>query len=488
MNERLWILYTKLNQKEQEALKRAFSEAPTMQRLIAFLAKAKGPFQSPKAVRAIYTEDLEEVDFPQLTNRFYKLRQQLVQWLLRELIGHTEVLAPAMQELVYIRSLFLANRYGLVIPLLERLVADCETDNLFEVLPEALSLWLRSLQSVHPEATESIQDLEERLGTALTLQSDWQQALYQDRLAYRAAQYSKAVQRLKRLAHKHKNYPRFKLLYHFTAFLRGAFQREMAKKNNNAISRHLNNLKDYQAEYPDMPVLYYEPYHKERSRWILYIAEAALLFLQRQYPQAEALLARRAKEMQAQPEVPAQASEAMFTNSSHIYLSAGKIQEAEAQLQELLHFQSQQKLEERMETTYSSLANLYVYAYPQLPCKQYQSLDAILNEYVAQFEAVKDELRAAGNQAIRVNLAVIMGEYEKAWDLWQKQAGILEMFRYYGITKDPSCFYEALAKGDQPALEAQKPHWQESLEESTNPGAQQFYAWILRVMQHYPSV
>lgn len=485
MNERLWILYAQLDEQARTKLQSTFTDAPVMQRLIGFLEETEGAFQSPKAVRAIYAEELEQTDFAQLTNRYYKLRQQLVQWLLRELIGHVEVLPSAAQELVYIRHLFLQNRYDLAIPLLKTLVAECEAQNLFEILPEALSLWLRSLQAIRGDALSEIQALEERLGKALDLQSDWQKALYQDRLAYRAAQYSQAVQRLKRLARKHKEYPRFRILYHFTAFNRGAFQREMAKKNSNVISRHLNSLRSYQAQYPDMPAVYYEPYYKERSRWILYMAEAALLFLQRRYKEAEQLLNRRAEEMQAQPEVPEQASEALFSNSSNIYLSAGKIKEAEEQLQALLDFQLKQNLNQQIESTYSNLANLYIYAFPQLPCKQYKSLDTILEGHVEAYEAAGDSLQVAGSQVIRINLAVIMGEYQKAWDLWRGNEDLLDMFTHYGVNEDPSSFYQALAAKDKSVLEAQVEHWQCILDESTNPGAQQFYAWILRVIERY---
>lgn len=487
MNQRLWILYQQLDKKGKQKLQESFADAPVMQRLIDFLNACSSDFQTPKAVRSIYAAAVPDTDFAQLTNRFYKLRKQLLQWLLRELIGHVEILPAAAQELVYIRHLFLQNRYRLVVPLLERLAAECEIQNIFELLPEVLSLWLRSLQSVQPEDLPAIEKLERRLGEALDLQANWQKALYQDRLAYRAAQYPEALSRLKRLAQKYKAYPRFRLLYHFTAFVRGAFQLEMAKKNSNAISRHLNNFKAYRAEQPNMPVLYYEPYYQERSRWRLYIAEAALLFLQRQYPEAAQILHQRAEEMKALPDLPAQASEALYRNSAHIYLAAGAIREAEEQLQQLLDFQTQQNLNSALETTYSDLANLYIYAFPQLLCKQYKSLDTILEGYVHNFRKKNAPLKAAGNQAIRVNLAVVTGRYEKAWLLWQAEEHLFEVFQHYGVNYDPSPFYQALAEEDLSSLNQQEDQWQEQLVASKNPGAQQFYSWVLRVIEYYRS-
>ena len=105
MNEELFLLFCEMNSASRTALDHAFSKSPKMLQLINFLKKSEKTFKTPKAINTVYSEELDTIAYPTLINRFYKLRQQLIEWLYHYLKKTENYSSKEEQSLNFIRYL-----------------------------------------------------------------------------------------------------------------------------------------------------------------------------------------------------------------------------------------------------------------------------------------------------------------------------------------------------------------------------------------------
>ena len=111
MNEELFLLFCEMNLDSRKVLDQAFSKSPKMLQLVNFLKTIKTPFKTPKAIHVIYSAELDSVEYAKLINRFYKLRQQLIEWLYHYLKKTENYTSKEEQRLNFIRYLVNKNQF-----------------------------------------------------------------------------------------------------------------------------------------------------------------------------------------------------------------------------------------------------------------------------------------------------------------------------------------------------------------------------------------
>ena len=146
MNEELFLLFCEMNSASRTVLNHAFSRSPKMLQLINFLETSKTAFKTPKAIHVVYSEELDTVEYSKLINRFYKLRQQLIEWLYHYLKKTENYSSKEEQSLNFIRYLVNENQFKTALDKALKLEKYCRKLNLFELLPGVLNMIIYARQ------------------------------------------------------------------------------------------------------------------------------------------------------------------------------------------------------------------------------------------------------------------------------------------------------------------------------------------------------
>ena len=165
MNKEVKYLIDALSAKQKKQLKKDFENAPKMLVYINLLENNK-TISTYKAINHIYELDIDDIDNTILTNRFYKLRQKLRIQLLEYSKNNATWIISEEQELIQLRFLVLQNKYTLALKRLQSLEKKCWEKNIFEILPEILSLILRCLHAFTHIDTKDYQLYLEKLELA----------------------------------------------------------------------------------------------------------------------------------------------------------------------------------------------------------------------------------------------------------------------------------------------------------------------------------
>jgi hypothetical protein len=278
MNREIRHLYNSLNAASKTQLRVDFEQAPKMLRYIDLL-ETNQLIPTTKAVNYIYKGVLSTVAHQVLVNRFYKLRTKMRLWLLKQLKNNPICFIPEEQEFALLRWMVVKNEQQYAYEQLLVLEERCWTNNLFELLPEVLSLlqrsahacdiWDRKMELVYVEKVDLANELRYHF------QRINNQLFY---LKNNLDQYKAVLDSIRRRIKAYRAYPRFALLYHFIAFIIGVYGRDLVQQKGHALTRHLNSFRNLRKKYPSMPVSDVEPYYQERLEASFYPKEAVFWF------------------------------------------------------------------------------------------------------------------------------------------------------------------------------------------------------------------
>lgn len=292
MNTIIKHLYTELPIANKKQVYLDFQQSPKML-LYLDLLEGSQKISTQKAVATIYKEERELVDDKVLINRFYKLRSKLHLYLLNQIKDHPNSLTKEEKELAFLRLLVLKNEHQDAMKKLKVLEQKCWDDNLFELLPEVFRLIKSAMHAYQPSNREILDYIKKAdLAAELLYNLQW----FQNQITGFSANYytvndDKSLQdyykstmnKMRRKSKVFKDFPRFTLIYHYTAFCIGCQLGAVTAAISNILSRHLNKLRELLEQYPNMPMNIYVPHHRLANLDFTYLQEA-MYWYNRQKP------------------------------------------------------------------------------------------------------------------------------------------------------------------------------------------------------------
>lgn len=289
MNEELYYLYRDLPPLQQQHIQEIFQKSQKMQLLIEILEEKGKALTTVQAVNFIYKEELAHTHFKVLTNRFYKLRKELKDWLLQQLKHSPVCFTKEEQELLYLRQLVITNEYTAAYEKLLELEQHCWKLNLFELLPEIIELKIRSLQyTYNPDIELQSKALEGyQLANDLLLLLNQMKAIGFEKSFDFSFEQDADLQKLQKNIRPYKAYPRFKMTYHNICFSKGFAKIDA---NRQLLSRHLNSYKKLKAAHPAIPSGFYERHYQDKDFLYFSIKEASYYTNMNAHKKALALL------------------------------------------------------------------------------------------------------------------------------------------------------------------------------------------------------
>ena len=377
MNEELFLLFCEMNLDSRKVLDQAFSKSPKMLQLINFLKTIETPFKTPKAIHVIYSEELDAVEYAKLINRFYKLRQQLIEWLYHHLKKTENYTSKEEQRLNFIRYLVNKNQFKKALEKGLKLEKHCRKLNLFELLPGVLNMIIYARQCIFLGGEKALIAAEKDLLEAI----EWHQVLeklhYYHQRSYRVSNeedYQEILKAVRKLIAPYKHLPRFALLYHYIAFSKGCMVLGNVQKATNALMRHLNKLEAILEENPKMPMVFTKAYYTQMDPYNLLLLKAVFYFYRGQFNESAKALRERDRIETANPNLPYPISESEIRNTISILIASKQYRLALKKWEQLVAFYQKSEKEERMELALLEKANIYFFQYPKVQKKDLLSL------------------------------------------------------------------------------------------------------------------
>ncbi|BDS14328.1 hypothetical protein [Aureispira anguillae] len=377
MNHEIKHLYEGLEPLRRKNIRMFFQQAPKMLLYIDLLEQG-GNANTNKAVNYIYSEELTTTSRNILINRFYKLRTKIRLWLLTQLKNSPICLTPEEQELAFLRLMVIKNEHVYAVEQLKALEQRCWENNLFELLPELLQLMLRAMHACEVSDKEERQNYLTKLEEAIELEHLLQKMKYYINYLYANIQdYNLIIDRIRRQTKNLKHYPRFVMLYHFIAFSAGVFREDLVKKTSNAITRHLNQFNQLKKTYPLMPILDFEPFHREKIDIHFCMKEATFWYYKNNPKKSYHSIKRRQQLLQDYPDLYTRSSEAELHNLIYFCLNAEEYTTALVYIDELKAYQAA-NFYDRLDNPYFSY-ELIVYV-NLFPTKQHPNPAEIIDQ------------------------------------------------------------------------------------------------------------
>lgn len=262
MNKYIYESFKKLNDAEQSTLIHRFKDSPTVARFIEFIKKADVPnFKTTNAINSIYVKEKDKTDFRILENRYFKLRKKLADELEQmQKADFTRLQTDEEQRFLNARHLIASENKELAYKLLVLLEKECWEKNIFELLPSIIDQLIFCNQSFN--RLENNKSLFIRQKDAIVLLCDMNilgmtaRKIYEIHYTNGVEHIAKDLLILRKLASKHKQYPRFLLCYyHIAAYYKLGSANAYDEKT---ISRNLTAYKRLQRKHPMIPLMQYK--------------------------------------------------------------------------------------------------------------------------------------------------------------------------------------------------------------------------------------
>jgi hypothetical protein len=261
MNKYIYESYRKLNEAERATLIHRFKDSPTVVRFIDFIKRTDTPnFKTVSAIDSIYKEEKNKTEFRILENRFFKLRKKLADELgQNQQVDRTRLQTSEEQRFLDARHLVSSENKELAYKQLVSLEKECWEKNIFELLPSVIDQLIFCNQSFNRFENNKALFLRQEIAIGLlrdiNILGMTTRRIYETHFTKGVDHIKKDLQVIRKLATKHREYPRFLLCYyHIAAYYKlGSEERDDA-----TISRHLTAYKKLQRKYPMIPLMQYK--------------------------------------------------------------------------------------------------------------------------------------------------------------------------------------------------------------------------------------
>lgn len=368
MNEELYLLMNEVNTEGANSVEYAFGNSSRMLRFIEFLKSLEGTFKTQKAISIIYKEEVGVVDYKKLINRYYKLRQELMEWLYNYLKKTEHHSSKEEQQLNFIQYLISKNQFKEALDRLAKLEEECRALNIIELLPNIIEHILHCKQAFFlGESLDLTLDCE-RLWKAISCHQDLQKLNYYHIIAYEAKSseaYKDLLSKIKRLISSHKTMPRFEMIYRYTAFLRGMTLPEIVENSSNALMRHLNRFEELRKQYPKIPGTDLKVHNVKLMTYNILVIKSVFFYNRGKFNKAAQAVLEQNKLRKANPNVPFAISASVLKNSLIFLATNRQYKAALHQWDELSAFLVKHEQFDRLKFIAYDKAMIYFFQFPE---------------------------------------------------------------------------------------------------------------------------
>lgn len=332
MNEELYMLFGEMNQEGMKAVEYAFKRSSKMFRFVLFLRDLETTtFKTQKAISVIYKEELGKIDYKKLINRYYKLRQELIKWLYNYFKKIDKISTEEEQSLNFIQYLMNKNQYKDALEQLQELELKCMELNIFELLPTIMGnimtcLWSSDFSIVKRSNQAIIEEYLDKQQKAVVWNHDLQRIQYLKNVLQESEgieDFQQTLGKIRRIIKKHPEFPRFVMVYHYNAFVKGTMNTAVLNTASNAILRHLNQLEKLRKQYPKIPLLKLQREGAKVDDYSILAVKATIFCSQGQFAKSAAAVKEKDILSKKNPELPFKISASMLKNDL-IFLSANQ--------------------------------------------------------------------------------------------------------------------------------------------------------------------
>lgn len=390
-------------------LKDVFRQSPLMLRFVEFLGKQqKENFSTAEAVCYVYEIKKNDSDYAVYENRFYKLRKKLNESFREQESVQTDKIPGEQQQMNEARMLSDNGKFKEAQLLLEKTEKQCWQNNVFEILPDAVDRLIQMNQVLN--TIEKNKSLHKKYSRAITLYADLMDAknivrqIYEVNLEKGIGATDSLYNRLAKLVVKHRTYPRFKLLYNFTAaYYKTAARDQDYIQKTHVINRHITAAKQIMRDYPDIPAIYYTQGFQANQYYRLIEIQAFSYFNALRFREAaEVMLELYDKVTEKKSKFINMKNEVFFTNAIHILAYGGQLDEALRAVEDYRLFVTENRLHEKLTNVYCEAANVHSLMYPAKSRYDADFLIKQVDKYIAQ--QPKERLHLGHGQLLKIRL------------------------------------------------------------------------------------
>lgn len=417
MNKLLIDKFQQLDLSNKEKLFKKIKYSDKINKLLNFIEKnGTRNFNSLEAVKYIYEKELEDVSITVLQNRYFKLRKKTLDEL-DSLNENTSFKNINKEEdaLYYCKNLVRKNDHTTAVKEFHALAKECWKKNIFELLPDiyhSLS-YCNQVLNDHAENNKIFKLFKN--GNFLVNELRKQQLLSKQAYHFCVTKGFPATRnylyKMRQIADRNSEYPRFKLNYHFSSFTLGiiSFGNKL-----HASARHFNELQKLRNKNPDIPILNFEPEHKMTTEYYLQISKASFEYFRGDLEQSHEAMIKSWGIMEGNPILKKRKSENHYRNKMHIEIACEKFKEAVKTCHELLEYQREQKKYDNQLLAYAEMAQVYVYSYPLKIIDNPEFLLEKLNLFLNKLKR-KDPQRLLGEiYTLKASMLFVLKRYDEA--------------------------------------------------------------------------
>lgn len=368
MNTEIHRKILSLSANEYNDLLARYQNAPVMQAYITAIRNMPDKTITVREiVLKVYGKEAKQ-HYAKCENRFYKLRKNLLQELNRVYNYSNNAengwMTDEEKQKNHCRNLIESGHFGEAEQHLLQLKKTCETNNMFELLPEIIDLLIQCKQTLN------------KLNETEVLYKDFIEALEMHKHIYEAKIYVKKIyennfinrmndvqldfQPLERLSRRYAEKPRFKLIYNFAA----AYYKTGSGGNNetlkpNVITRHIKMVKKIMFQYPKMPAINYTGNYEYKQQYRILEMEAFYQFKTFRFAEAaNNIYALLLKTLDKNSQLQRLLSEVLITNAIHMQIAALNKERALDCVRIYIQFLRDNKHSNRLPEAFCELANV----------------------------------------------------------------------------------------------------------------------------------
>lgn len=392
MNQVLAEKYDRLSPAEKKALRSHFSEAPRALKLISFLSSHEGKsFSMAEIVNGVYPE--KQVSFQVRQNRFFKLRQKMLDSILDRSAESRTVsnLFPLEQRYYDCRDKMNANHFHLAAKGFTSLIKECEEKNVFELLHLAWSGLIYCRQALNDKRDQiSMQD---QFDEAIALNHDLQKAHALHRRMYalnserRFSECQECMNELRNLAAHRKAWPRFR---YYLAFVEMTIGSGGPGNNPGQIQKAVDSVEAIYKKHRHLPCVNYENYYREIVLYNIRMIRGILSFSAGDAETAYQHIHSAFNIAEQTPGIRVRRTDSLFINMITVAAGTGRYEMAIKVSEQLIDFHRQQKEDNKRLAAYATLAMLYTYCFDKIACPDPEFMIKKLDEYI------RSEMKSGG--------------------------------------------------------------------------------------------
>lgn len=355
-------------------------------------------------IHHVYTH--EKAEYGVLRNRFFKLRKELL-LLLQDLSAEKNFAHEmAKEEVQYydFRKDIFSGQGAKIIDDLKAYERHLRQLNIFELWPQAINLII-----YYHQINNQLDDNKKYyklLDEALDAQYDMNKVLAAGRKIYEF-NYTNSLDKagpqfelLKRLAHKHKKFPRFSLCQHYLSMYYKMGSKFYVDKIH-VTSRHLNAVKSLRNKHPLMPILQFVPDYVSKLNYHLLEVQTFYHYNSLQFKKA---LAQLEELVSLHQSTKGPKNETQILNLITLSLAASEFEACQRYLDLLQKFYADHRIKGRNDELKVYQSRIELMSLKKLEPTELKVIKDFLKKYVitSQKENRADLLQAATMTLLKV--------------------------------------------------------------------------------------